>query len=126
MAKHVNRWRPDTCDCVLDYAWDDTDPPQTRNHSLEALISRGVEAAHLTILDPRALYAAIVDENTRKNSIPALAKQAKPAFLDSDYTWSFDANRVLIVNIAGLSVAQKALLQNLADTQLGVGKVVVQ
>lgn len=33
MAKHLTRWRPDTCGCVIEYEWDSDDAEETRVHT---------------------------------------------------------------------------------------------
>lgn len=30
--KHITRWRPDTCTCVLELEWDDEHPEEAREH----------------------------------------------------------------------------------------------
>ena len=32
MAKHLTRWRPDTCGCVIEYEWDSDRPEEARRH----------------------------------------------------------------------------------------------
>jgi len=26
MSKRITRWNPDSCECVIEYSWDDSDP----------------------------------------------------------------------------------------------------
>ena len=119
----VTRWSPDTCDCVLEYEWDDAEPENTRVHKFKAMVVKC--PAHLN-LPPKDQYNQVVLENTRKNKVFAKAKKIKPELTPDDYKWSFDTNRKLKVNFKGKMVgAEKKQLKDLCDIEFGLGKVEV-
>jgi hypothetical protein len=119
----TQRWSPDTCTCVMLETWDDTTTEAERVHTfhtMEVICSFHASQAGVTA------YTTVRGENRRKNLVAVMARSIRPAFVDTDYTWTFDAQRRVIVTIANLSQAQKTALQNAADAQFGPGLVVVQ
>lgn len=94
MAKHTTRWSPDTCSCVIEYEWDDLDPPETRTHTLFNYVNRCT--AHTILPNDSDRYLSVKEENTRKNI-------AHQGILDNGPNGLFDivdGNRVLKNNIA--------------------------
>ena len=123
MATKTTRWKPDTCECVLEYEWDIEDMNPNRTHTLKKIVTACPEHTGLT---PAQAYSAIKGENTTKNQFlkelldnsDTLRKQevdaeGSPAgFALADglkYEWSFKgtgANRTLDVEITGKSLTQ--------------------
>lgn len=128
--KHVTTWRPDTCDCVLHYEWDDTESAETRTHTPVRSVTRHdgiveeikVCKAHagLTLgaaedVDPVYHYARVAAENQTKNNVisellasPDLSEsvlekgeQVRTFRAGREPEWSFDEDRVLRVKLAG-------------------------
>lgn len=106
--KQITRWSPDTCSCVLDIEWDDTEPESSRTHTIKAVVNR---CGHHQARSDEDIFKAVLSENTRKNRVFGLAQQALPGVTLEDYDWSFDAERVLEVKFANMTPAQKVHLQ---------------
>jgi hypothetical protein len=128
MAINVTRWTPDTCApprCVVEYTWDDQVPQDKRMHTPAAIIQLCPLHAGLPLAD---LWKALQDENPRKNKFLEHARATLALTPDQmdQIGWFYDAARVLNVEISFLSLKQKALLQNMANHELGKGKVVIR
>ena len=159
--KHINRWSPDSCGCVIDYSWDDADPPEARAHSFENSVKSC--PAHAAHHGKAKHWDVVADENQRKNVTLGLAAEAAGVDLAPDeakvkaasdvqhfsteyervafehslreglkevvadfvanYSFSFDAGRVLVVSHPSLSPTQKQTLQASVDARHGHGKV---
>ena len=63
MTIQKTRWYPDTCSCVIEYEWDDTEPQETRQHTL-----KNIERcqAH-NLVNSGEAYGNVIDENQSKN-----------------------------------------------------------
>lgn len=66
---HTNRWRPDTCECVIEYQWDDSLPEKERTHKV-VKIANACEK-HKKIKGKQKQYEAITEDNIAKNKINA-------------------------------------------------------
>ena len=133
--ERINVWRPDTCNCIFEYQWDDADIE--RVHTLHKVIQIGSE--HLILgLSPQSHYAIVGDENARKNkvygkylSFPILTVAGGNEFkdgVDLDLSWKgTDYARILNVSVIGESLTgqQKNTIQSWADTTFGLLKVKV-
>lgn len=119
----TTRWSPDTCDCILEYEWDDTKPESERTHSFKRVVQL---CEHHETLSGIEAYNEVCSENTRKNQTFGLAREVKPELELEDYTWSFDANRKLKVGFLGkLNATEKAAVQAKLDEKFGIGKAEV-
>ena len=120
-------WRPDTCGCKLEYEWDADEPEETRTHKFKTLHVKC--NAHKNIADSD-VYDVVRDENTRKNKVYKYAKvlltSLEPQEILEKYIWSFDSSRVLHVSFIGTTTAQKNQIRSICNSELGVGKVVVE
>lgn len=121
--KKVTRWSPDTCDCVLEYEWDDSLPVENRVHT----ISKVVNACPHHGGTPVSHFNTVVEENTRKNFAFAEIQKLKPDATPDNYNWSFDEQRKLKVGILNLPIraAEKAQLKANCNARFGAGKVEV-
>jgi len=123
---HVTRWHPDTCSCVIDFEWDDTDPPTDRSHTFKQAVFLCPD--HVGLKGP-PLLDVVLEENTRKNRVLTLAQKLDPTIMSDDFeknnVWWFDSKRTLHVRIPRLA-SQKAQFQNLANTTLGADGVQVE
>ena len=122
--KQVTRWRPDTCGCVLEYEWEDTEDLDTRTVTHKKTVVTC--SAHARLKD-QGLYDAVHSENTRKNItfgllIEDLTEEEK-AEAYYKYKWRFDQNRVLIIDFEGTSAEAKASVEARLNTRFGVNKV---
>lgn len=62
--KHITRWSPDTCKCVLEYEWDDLDRPTV--HTFSKLINACDLHGKIDLKD---IFARIKKDNQTKNVI---------------------------------------------------------
>ena len=113
MALKRTRWSPDTCECVLEYEWDDEEPEDKRGHNFAETISacsvhddKKNKAAHLT---------AVIGENRRKNEAVAAAVKALPKLqadtegaINPDVVpkFKFDADRNVEIWFEGVEVTE--------------------
>lgn len=124
MAKRTQLFSPDTCQCQIHEEWDDETSNETRFHTFHHM--ERVCSAHQN-LSGEAIYQQVMAENRRKNTVVVIAKQVRPQFeWSTDYQWSFDDQRRLIVKIAGMTEAHKAQLLAAAEIQFGPGLVITQ
>ena len=126
----ITRWRPDTCKCSIEYSWDDSLEIKDRVHSAHRVVSAC--AAHVEIPDKFSHYSVLTDENSRKNkflsaiieNIPeariektqedgTVVKELKPGL---EYSYSFDADRNLIVDLKGFPEKAKSDALGIAQT----------
>ncbi len=120
--ERVTRWSPDTCKCVFEYSWDDATLPSVRQHILKTVIKRC--EIHQAAPSP---WDSVVMENQRKNRAFGIIQNLKPELKARDYHWTFDKNRVLVVEVTGSEVAltapEKSQLVSSFAAQFGTGKV---
>ena len=133
MTIKTTTWSPDTCGCEIEYDWDTEVPQASRTHTLKQINRRcpahsaGTEAVE---------YAAVIDENARKNILhgrilddfPALTKvdgDGNKDFADG-FSWAFDDHRTLVVTLPNVPSPVLVNIQALADATFGAGKVIVQ
>lgn len=126
MVRKITRQSPSTCDCVIEYSWDDDPNNIPRVHTFHAIVSRCSEPAHLMIPTHLELFNTVVEEDSRPGRILGLVKQVNPLISELDFIWEYTANRVLVVRIRGQTPAGKSLLQGAADIDVGAGKVLVE
>lgn len=120
--ERVTRWSPDTCGCVLECKWDDSIDPLLRTHTLSKVIKRcSIHRASNPIWD------VVTEENTRKNMTFGKIQELKPALKSGDYHWTFDKDRVLVVDIISTGVSltptEKTQLESNINSNLGTNKV---
>ena len=120
MSVHMQRYSPDTCQCVLLETWDDTVDAEARIHTFHAM--EVICAGHAGE-DGVQLYQRILHENRRKNLLLAMAQSLDPTVLWTDYHWSFDPQRCLLASFPTLDATHLPQLQAFADLQFGPGLV---
>ncbi len=135
----VTTWRPDTCDCEIEYEWDADLDGSVRTHVLKQI--NKVCEAHKT-LSIGEQWNAAMDENTRKNKVLGRVIENFPELTETEikedgseikqlkrgtqYNWSFDKDRNLEVEITGMTPTQKVALKTVTDSEFGVGKVKIK
>lgn len=130
MATNVTKWRPDTCGCEIDYAWDSEAPVENRVHTLVASIPCLIHENLGYKPNDLVHYAAIVDENTRKNRVFAHAVETIAALTETvaggktryrveDYEWVFDARRDMKFTLARGTQAQLVQVDAKVAADLG-------
>lgn len=128
----ITTWRPDTCDCVIEYTWDDEVP----QNEIVQTIHKITEACqhHQGIVVQADHFDQVLKENQGKNIALSVALDNFPQLAEDkiladgsvnkvlaagvNYDYSFDKNRNLIVSFTGkesLSVNEKTDLQTLLD-----------
>ncbi len=122
--KRVTRWSPDTCDCVLEFEWDDAVVESTRVHVFKNTIKTCPD--HPALIG-NSLYDQVLFENTCKNITFVEIQKVLPAVEVENYIWAFDGNRVLQVSLVGivLLAAEKQGIQTALDNKFGAGKAKV-
>ncbi len=141
MTIQNTRWSLDTCDCIIDYRWDDSLPND--QIVLTPINTVRTCTAHSAIAtNPTAHYSILMDENPRKNQAIQHILDNGPATLydivgsnrvaklgiNLNFSWSGVApNRVLTINIVGVTLTnqQKNTAQNALNAKFGTGKVVL-
>jgi len=140
MTTNTTRWRPDTCDCIIEYSWDDTLSEQNRVHTLSNYVNKC--AAHSILSTDQDRWNTVFDENPRKSrSLQSVLDNGPTSFYDIkdgvrqlksgikfDFFWTGTApNRVLNISFTGatLTTNQRNTIQGVLDTKFGVGKVVL-
>ena len=132
----ITTWKPDTCGCVLEYEWDDTQPENARVHTFRGA---NIKCTHHQYLVDNTHWNQVLDENQTKNKIHGLLLENFPNLVDIvtekngeivkkfkpniEYKWAFDINRKLEVEIIGGSIADKTKLKDLSDTKIGLNKI---
>lgn len=122
MAKHITSWRPDTCNCEIQYEWDDTQPQNEREHKI---ISHSRKCdAHSRHL-PHEAFGKILDENTRKNLLLSDISEKLPEIFEDTkskrfkeghgYSWGFDSERRLLVHLPNLTDKQQAKITEIIN-----------
>jgi len=144
----IQLWSPDTCDCMIHLAYDDTLPPdqrvfsyvtrdeaeaiiQARRNAGEQNINRNPQPparscpAHLAHGFTAVLLDKVRGENQRKNMALALAQNVVNTLSFANYSWSFDSSRVLQVRFMNISVTlqKKNQIQSACDIQFGPGLI---
>lgn len=129
--KHITTWHPDTCACVIQYEWDDTEPEATRVHTAVGSTTCNVHKQHRNRHDKA--MAAVYSENSRKNmtlhkileTFPHVRENAEkdptkaPAYIfkqGHEPQWSFNADRKLVIEAPTLTEEHKTTLKGLVNT----------
>jgi hypothetical protein len=69
MAIHRTLWTPDTCDCSIEYEWDDAVDAKQRTHTAYKVHKVCEAHQHKSISDHHEHYKTILAENQSKNAI---------------------------------------------------------
>jgi hypothetical protein len=138
MTMKIIRWSPDTCNCVIEYVYDDTEPESTREHNLSSIVSAcsAHQGTGTTVWD------TVNEENPRKNrALQIIIDNAPLAFvnvdpqgnktlkegLSLDFTVAGTApNRVFTLIFKGQTLTQTQIdfVQGKLDERFGVGKAI--
>lgn len=125
MAINRNIWRPDTCECEIEYEWDGAIDPKDRIHTAAKFTPCAI---HASISDKHLCYDAVLKENQLKNKV--YGELLKDPDLTVDYVdmqgnfrkrlkngvkfqWFFDNDRKLNIQLTGVDVSKKAALEAL-------------
>lgn len=137
MARQRTRWRPDTCSCSIEYEWDDGDSPDSRVHTVVAVVPCS-DHAGLNLADGGS---TVLDENQRKNKVLALILEqhpelgevslggGEPALRSDAVTLSWSGSRrtrTLTVSVPQLNAVLRGALQPRVDANHGAARVVIR
>ena len=141
MTIRITRWSSDTCECVIEFSWDDSVPENERTGRVKNYINRCL--AHESINSEADRFRTALEENQRKNkahstilekattsSLYELDQQTNQRQLKSGITlsWEFSGsapNRVMTLKYNGveLTEAQKNSFRTHLNNKFGAGKV---
>lgn len=126
----ITRWGPDTCNCVLEYQWNDSDLIEDRQHTLSRVVNKCI--AHREYTD-EIVFSMVTDENKRKNIVlneifsntPSLMfvnNEGKVIYDEKNVNWQFDQNRKLIIS-TNLKSTEKTKVKNLLKNKFKINEV---
>jgi hypothetical protein len=107
MAINTTRYSPDSCECVVEYSCNDSEPVESRT-----LIGTKIVRAcpfHSTIPTPQELYQALLRENRFKNAAENHVRAANPGAQVHCY---FDSARNLEISVTGISASEATVLEH--------------
>lgn len=140
MTIQTTRYSPDTCQCILEYQWDDSVDPSIRTHTLANYIRKC--SVHASQANDTTRWNTVMEENPRKNiGIQLIIDNAPAQFVDTDaqgnktlkaglsldFTVAGTApNRIFTLIFRGTTLTQTQIdaMQTRLDTRFGAGKVV--
>lgn len=144
MAIKVTRWNPDTCECIIDYSWDDTTSEDDRVVTPTTIVQRCTAHENLQEGDVNTHFNSVTDENRRKNYTVHEILQNGPSSLydineadgsktfkngvSVNWSWSGTApDRIMTIEVIGvtLTTQQKNVIQNVLNNRFGIDKVVI-
>ena len=97
--KKTTTWSPDTCNCIINYEWDDTIPENVRSHRVTGIVKKC--SFHQNTVDLQAHFDAILEENSRKNDAVKKVKQAHPG---ATINAVLDGNRDVVLDVKGSAI----------------------
>jgi hypothetical protein len=147
MKLQTTTWSPDTCDCEIEYQWDDDLPQDERTHTI-SFVKKGCQNHRNLLPNATVTYSCILDENNKKNNTLQTALEIAPnqladVFLGEDgttqyyklkdnivFSFSFSGtapNRVLTITFQGITLTtqQRNAIQNKLNQKFGTGNVVI-
>jgi hypothetical protein len=139
MTIRTTRWRPDTCDCVIEYTWDDTLSPDQVTHTLDTV--RRKCSFHENMPSDTDVWNCIKEENPRKNITNQLILDNSPNSvfdvnedgtrifkkgIEASWSWTGVApNRLMTITVTGivLTTNQKNAIQTKLNERFGINNV---
>lgn len=136
-GSHTTRWRPDTCGCAIDQTVDGSVVriQDGRGNVRDVFIADPLSefrcehvheacAVH-TATDAQSHFDSVLVENQLKNRfhgaiLAELNDQEKDSF---EYSWSFDAQRNLVVDTSTVPIAKRATIEAMKRDAVWGGKV---
>lgn len=137
MAINVTRWSPDTCGCVMEYAWDSESSNEDRIHTFSKMVNvceahKVIVSANPTATGHGRTYNSALEQNQRKNLSLSHAMEHLPHLVEEtdegakvlkkgvSYDFSYEGegeNRVLKIGFSGKydDGTGKKVIANLAN-----------
>lgn len=107
----ITKWRPDTCDCEIDYEWDETVPQEVRAH---VAVGSKPCAAHAHLDGHGSHFDVVLGENQTKNKLHGDIVDAvgegdteKKLGQGKDVEFFYDEARTLHVRLIGFAPGEK-------------------
>lgn len=122
MPIQTTRWKPDTCDCVIEYDWDDSMESDKREHALKSIN----KCAFHNKLDDITAFETVMPENVLKNNAVIEVLASLPVLKVEDVKFLYDSDRLLTLTIEGINALDKTVAQDAVDIKVGMGNVVVE
>jgi hypothetical protein len=110
----ITRWKPDTCECVIEYSWDTEVPQDLREHVLSTMQSCPLHAGMVAV----DAYQVVLGENQLKNQVTGEVME-QLAIPVERVTFSYTAARRLQLTIDGIDNYAKATLQSVIEEKFG-------
>lgn len=111
MTIKITRWKPDTCNCIVEYSWDTSIPEESRNHTLSSIVNHC--AYHQNVTDPQDLFVKVREENWKKNDVVKTLKEQFQDLRHDDISFSYDEDRTLHVLLSNLTSQDKKALHDI-------------
>lgn len=89
-------WYPDTCDCVIQYQWDDKVVEDKRTHTVSNVLS----SCKFHQGKPDQVFAAVIAENQVKNKAVGMILDQTQDLKPEDIDFEFDGSRKLTLSVA--------------------------
>lgn len=103
----TNRWKPDTCACVIEYEFDETLADDVRTHSLKNI----QKCQYHNDPDDAQAFIRANRENNDKNFAIGEVLKAYSQVKDDQIKWQYDLNRKLTITVpSSLKKADKDAL----------------
>lgn len=119
MALHKNSWRPDTCDCELEYEWDDSVPQEERVTTISSILKAcPIHAHHGDNIEGH--YSDVLAENQSKNQAIGLLVKTLGK-LDGgaeEISWRFNPDRSIVLSHPALTKQDKETMNALEKTDI--------
>jgi hypothetical protein len=109
MAKHITRWYPDTCGCVVDYEWDDTEIAPEEGDITYTLVDSIKCPIHETEVD---IMSVVRNENTTKNRVIGKIVEIDDTIKQESIGFEYDNDRHLTLFVPGVNGAKITKLRN--------------
>ena len=118
-------WSPDTCECQIEYSWDDTVPQDQRTHTISKIVRACSIHSHHTLKENH--FNDVLDENQSKNkAVGLLVKTFKKLDGgDSEIKWRFEIDRSIVLSHPLLTQVDKDTVNALPKPDI-IKKVTVE
>lgn len=111
-------WSPDTCECQIEYQWDDAVAQEDRVHTVSRVLKACPIHDHHADID--AHYEDVLKENQSKNKAIGLLVKTLPKLDggENEIQWSFDKDRNVILSHPLLTQADIDIMNTVDKTEI--------